>query len=268
MADREPKRDGSYELDRLMKFDDIVCRIYDDTRMPSGTREVALAMAWALERGPTAQPDVTFWTLVRRSLGADSIGRARISELIAADAPRYEDRSDWFSSNGPCEGPRVRPYKPREQHNAGGCYLSHHPHVGPCRFTEVYGVGAQPHDHTEGGAICGARSSIRVKERDMATGWVTSRWFCRRHEGRAREVRAQLAARGEPPEPIPNRGGLLPRYFAADWAKIYDHHCGKIHRRWSEPYCGVDADHWPTPGKTMIPKRPRLALVARVEVSE
>lgn len=249
-----------------MKFDDIVCRIYDDSRMPSGTREVALAMAWALERGPTAQPGVTFWTLVRRALGADRIGRPRMSELLAADAPRYVNRAEFGAGSGLCEGPRVRPYKPREQ-SPPGCYL-HHPHVGRCRFTEVYGTGAQPRDHTEGGTICGAHGTIKVKERDMVTGWFTTHWFCRRHADRARQVREQLAARGEPPEPIPNTGGLLPRYFAADWAKVYTWHCDKTHRRWKEPYCGVDADHWPTPGKTMIPKRPRLALVASVEVSE
>ncbi|SET49446.1 hypothetical protein [Nonomuraea wenchangensis] len=248
------------ELDRLMKFDDLVCRVYADDRMPPGTREVALAMAWALERGPVAHPEVKFWTLVRRSLGGDRMGRPRLSELIAADAPRYENRSDWSLGNGSCEGPRVRPYKPRER-PPSGCYLDH-PHIGPCRFPEVYGAGGHAHDHTEGGTICGATATIRVKERDMVTGWHTNHWFCRRHAARAREVKQQLAARGEPPEPIPNTGGLLPRYFAADWAKIYALHCEKAYRRWTEPYCGVDADHWPTPGKTMIPKRPRLALVA------
>lgn len=249
------------ELDRLMKFDDLVTRIYADTRMPPGTRELALAMAWALQRGPTAQPGVKFWTLVRRALGGNAIGRPRMSQLIADDAPRYVDRAEYGMGHGTCEGPRVRPYKPRYKPPTG-CYLPHHPHVGPCRHTIVHGTGGTAYDHTEGGAICGANATIRVAEHDMVTGWVTSRWFCRRHEGRAAEVRAQLAARGEPPEPIPNAGGLLPRYFAADFATLYAQHCEKVHRRWSEPYCGVDADQWPTPGKTMIPRRPRLALVA------
>lgn len=31
---------------------------------------------------------------------------------------------------------------------------------------------------------------------------------------------------------------------------------------WNPPYFGCDADDWPVPGKTVIPKRPRLALVA------
>lgn len=72
-------------------------------------------------------------------------------------------------------------------------------------------------------------------------------------------MKAQLAARGEPPEPVPNRGGLLPRYFAADWATIYARHCERSWTArmlgWEPPYHGCDADEWPVPGRTLIPRR-------------
>lgn len=257
------------ELDRLTKWDDLVARIYDDSRMRPGVREVALAMAWALERGPTARPGEKFWTVVRKALGYDAIGRWRLSELIAEDAPRYEEPGFYSLGKGPCEGPRLRPYRPRPHPRPGidSCLYDHHPHLGPCRFTQVYGYGGtqEPSDHTEGGTICGADGTIRIREHDMATGWVTFRWFCRRHAERAREVRQQLAARGEHPEPIPNRGGTLPRYFAADWAEIYRRHCEKAGRGWTEPGYGVDADHWPTPDAVRPRTRRRLALIPAAE---
>lgn len=153
------------------------------------------------------------------------------------------------------------------------CLVSaHHPHLGDCQYTTIHywhndGVirdypGPEHAVPERDDSVCGAHATITVVERDMVTGWETVRRFCPRHKERAREVKAQLAARGEPPEPVPNRGGLLPRYFAGDWAKIYAVHCEKAHQAWTAPYYGVDADEWPVPGKTLIPKRPRLAVVA------
>lgn len=261
--------EDSDDLERLRAYDKAVRRIYEDTRMPPETRELALAMAWALERAPRPPDGPKYWTTVRRALGVDVIGKPRMGKLIAADAPRYEEPRRW--GNGSCEGPRLRPYKParRPVREAGTCWRDHHPHLGDCMFTEIVYPGAgstSGSDHTEGGTICGANATIRVSEADMVTGWVTRRWFCRRHSDRAREVKEQLAARGEPPEPIPNTGGLLPRHFAADWVKLYEWHCSKqCMGRWVAPYHGVDADEWPTPGQAMVPRRPRLALVTELD---
>lgn len=171
----------------------------------------------------------------------------------------------------------MRPYQPRRPVDLDCCLVSdHHPHLGECRYTTVRYAHldgtTSPYPGPEhaiperDNSVCGAHGTIEVTERDMVTGWETSRWFCSRHKNRAREVRAQLAARGEPPEPVPNTGGLLPRYFAADWAVIYARHCERSWTPrmlgWEPPYHGVDADEWPTPGKTLIPRRPRLAVVS------
>lgn len=239
-----------------MTHDELQAAIWNDERhLPPGTRETALAIGWVLHREPEHRDEL--WKRVKQMLGHDG-WHWRLHEYIAGDAPRY-DPGNWHLEGAECEGPRVRPYKPR-QPEPDRCLVSdHHPHLGDCQFTIVYGEGPPPQrDNT----VCGAHGTLRVVERDMVTGWETVHYFCRRHLERAREVRAQLAARGEPPEPVPNKGGLLPRYFAGDWAKVYGKHCEKAHQTWTAPYYGVDADDWPVPGKTLIPKRPRLALVA------
>lgn len=241
-----------------MTHDELQAAIWNDERaLPPSTREVALAVGWVLHREPEHREKL--WRRVTQLLGHDG-WRWRIHESVAADAPRY-DPGNWHYGAGECEGPRVRPYKPRRTMDLDRCLVSdHHPHLGECQYTIIYGGTETPPERD--GSVCGAHGTIRVKERDMVTGWLTVHWFCRRHLERSKEVRAQLDARGEPPEPVPNKGGMLPRYFAGDWAKIYALHCGKANQPWQPPYHGVDADEWPVPGKTLIPKRPRLALVA------
>jgi hypothetical protein len=257
-----------------MTHDELQAAIWNDERgLPPGTREVALAMAWVLHREPEHPPGGGFWKRVRELLGND--GRLtrdghgwRLHDLIAGDAPRYE-AGNWHLGSRGCEGPRLRPYKARRPAWMDRCLVSeHHPHVGDCRYPEVYGDISDYAPERDGrdGSVCGSHGTISVAERDMVTGWETDHWFCSRHKDRAREVKAQLAARGEPPEPVPNTGGLLPRYFAADWAVIYARHCERSWTvrmlGWEPPYHGCDADEWPVPGKTLIPRRPRLSVVA------
>lgn len=256
--------------------DELVAAIWNDERsLPPGTREVALAVAFVLHQEP-GNPKL--WGRVRELLGCQGLtyqavnGKMvvhwRLHDLIADDRPRYET-AWWSTSGGGCEGPRLRPYRPRRGAGTGQCLVSgHHPHLGECKYTVIYdgrGHGLEPPEPERDNSVCGAYGTISVTERDMVTGWQTEHRFCRRHAERADEVKVQLAARGEPPEPIPNTGGLLPRYFAGDWAAIYAKHCGEVRmgigRPWRVPYHGVDADEWPVPGKTLVPKRPRLSLV-------
>lgn len=251
----------------LQAHDDLQARIWADERMAPGTREVALAMAWVLHRSAEGEP--FGWNRLRQMLGHDGhLTRGghgwRMHDLIAGDAPRYECARNWSECEGSCEGPRLRPYRPHRPAWDTGCVVSrHHPHLGDCRFPQIYGMTLGSGDERDD-RVCGAHATVRITERDMVTGWERTRWFCSRHRQRAAEVKAMLAARGEPPEPIPNAGGCLPRYFAADWAAVYARYCEKswtVHG-WKPPYHGVDADDWPVPGRTLIPKRPRLSLVA------
>ncbi|REF00323.1 hypothetical protein [Thermomonospora umbrina] len=243
----------------LTKYDKLCREVYGDARMAPGTREVVLAMGWVMFRHPDRPQGGPFWQHVRRVLGRNRYGKPRVWDLIAADAPRYEQPGGHHLT-GPCEGPRHRPYKPRPAPRATATGLREAQtivHVPPA------GAPA-PYDPTDGGRVCGASGSIRVTEADMVTGWTRTHWFCRRHHDRARQVQAQYDALGDPPPPIPNIGGLLPCYFTADWETVY----AEAVRRtmgapytWERPYHGLAADEWPVPGRQPIPRRPRLSII-------
>lgn len=249
----------------LRKYDDLCREAYTDTRLPPGTREVVIAMGWVMFRHPDQPSGAPFWTELKRILWANAYGKPRLWDLIADDAPRYEQPGASYTWSGPCEGPRIRPYRPRPTNPP-------ETDVTDLRVTQtiihvpIGGAPSSPYDHTQGGRICGADGSIGVIEADMTTGWTTTHWFCRRHSARAREIKAQLDARGEPPPPIPNRGGLLPCYFKADWQAVYEKAVDRALRggaaRWQPPYYGLAADDWPVPGKQPIPRRPRLSVIA------
>ncbi len=267
--------------DELAEWDTLTARIYADRDFTPGGREVALALAWVLYRDDS-EPG-SRWKRVREILGTTSgpYPQWRIWGAIGEDLPYYAP-GNWRAGGGECEGPRLRPYKPRRGPDAGRCLVSdHHPHLGDCQFTQIWfahedgTVTDQPgprhitHPPERDDRVCGAHGTIEITEEDMVTGWETSHWFCRRHLERAKEVKAQLAARGEPPPPIPNRGGVLPRYFKADWAERYS--CAlkyplgwRVHPPcgWEPPYHGLCRDDWPVPGKTIVPRRPRLAVVS------
>lgn len=232
---------------RLRVYDALVARIYVDRRLPVGTREAALAMAWTWHRHPgtPAGPDTDlFWERLTDVLGPGDYRGSRVGTLLAEDAPRYEPPRNVWVHSGACEGPRLRPYRRRNPAPNPDCVI----HVAPGY------VEPAPRDNR----ICGANATIRVVEHDMITGWVRARWFCRRHAGRAEEVRAQIEAMGAPPAPIPNAGGLLPRYFTADWTAIY----ARYRPGWRPPYHGVCADDWPSPkDRHRVPRPPRLSVV-------
>ncbi|MGW4528895.1 hypothetical protein [Amycolatopsis sp. NPDC004378] len=234
-------RDAARELADLQAHDDLVARIYAD-RLPGEVRELALALAWVGLRDPARHdPDgESRLTRAARLLGRDEIGRWRHKLGFAADAPRYEPEHHLRSGMS-CQGPRVRPYRPR-----GGA---------PAAAASTSPTTA---------LVCGSHATISVEERDLATGHVVAlHAFCRRHREDADRVRRQLAARGEPLNPpIPNTGGWLPRYFTAKplerlyrWART----------GWTPPDAGLCRDDWPTGDVRFLPRRQRLALVVTAD---
>jgi hypothetical protein len=97
-----------------------------------------------------------------------------------------------------------------------------------------------------------------VEEKDPRTGWVTAHWFCKRHKEHADRVTEQVRQQNEQaPEPIPNTGGLLPVFFKADWAKVYQHY----RPHWTAPSYGLCADDWPTPEETPPRTHGRLRAI-------
>jgi hypothetical protein len=227
-------RSPEQELGDLQEYDDLCARIYADADLDPGTRELAQAMAWLQLRDPARHgPEESFLSRVGRLLGRDQLGRWRHRELFSKDAPRYEPPRPMWSSYRACEGPRVRPYRRR---------------------------GDPPPPPSPGPLVCGANGQVRVPERDLVTGQITRvHWFCSRHAEHADRVQAQIARAGEPPPPLPNAGGRLPRYFKPEGLiKVYEW----ARPGWKPPFHGICADDWVLDGTpVLIPKRPRLALV-------
>jgi hypothetical protein len=230
---RPKSASGSDGFSELLRYDKLCARIYADERMPPGTRELALTLAWTALRDPERHNGEANVAAAARILGRD--GREwRLRDLFARDVPRYEKPQAWA---GPCDGPRLRPYVRRG-----------------------YGYSDEEADRrTAGNTRCGDHAREFVHEWDMVTGQVSRTWwFCSRHQADRRRVQAQVAALGGPPPAIPNEGGLLPCYFqptaVAWWYK-------EVRPWWEPPYHGICADDWPIPGQQPVPKRPRLALI-------
>ena len=257
-------------------FAELVAAIYEDPRVGHETRELLLAVAYAVDLAKR-EDGVSPLKIARRKLGVHA-GRARYDRLIANDAPRYElpYQAQERCNLGPaCEAPRLRPYRPRPYKPRTQPEQSELPEPTPIRPTPIppeiaafanamkkqaTATYTPPKDWRTEDGVCGAGSHHRILEKDPRTGWVTAHWFCKRHKDHADRVAEQVRTQNEAaPEPIPNTGGLLPCYFKADWEKVYRHYRGKF---WEPPSYGLCADDWPTPGETRtLPSRGRLRMV-------
>lgn len=97
--------------------------------------------------------------------------------------------------------------------------------------------------------LCGKTGGCGMVDRDPDTGEGRMVWWCSRHK----EIEAQFRARarewkanGQPCPPA-NTGGVLRRYFNADWAQIY---------RWASPHREPMEG-----GREATPPRPTLRLI-------
>lgn len=231
---RRPKRTGGGNGSEFAKY---AHRIYQDKRADTRSRELLLAVAYAVTMAPIDE-DVEEWSSVWRAI-CSAIGSAvtdwdGLRSRIREDIPRYEPPGRRWGTDPldrRCSGPRVR----------------FHPD-GPDDFRNKL-------------KICGARAHDKVVEKDPVTGWHTNRWFCERHGDQFRRVQEQVKEQNEQaPESIPNRGGLMPCYFESDWVELYR---WSLHgsSTWKPPSYGVCADDWPIPGKEPVPQRARLRLI-------
>lgn len=237
------------------EFYDYAKRIYADGRADHESKEMLLALAYALTT--PREDDVSVWTVARDALGADRIGRPRLNELISRDAPCYKSpvlyahRRDVEQLFQRCSAPRIRPY-PEPAAPEGMLNLFELAGQAPA-------VPPEP-DFRNRLGVCGSDASDYAIERLPETGWHKVLWYCSRHRAELDRVKRQLK---EPnalaPKPIPNWGGLLPSYFDSDWLRLYRFYCGE---HWAPPVYGVRADDWPIPGKDPVPMRARLRLAA------
>ncbi|MCZ0983905.1 hypothetical protein O1L60_44890 [Streptomyces diastatochromogenes] len=119
-----------------------------------------------------------------------------------------------------------------------------------------------PEDFRNRLGICGSNADWEhhAIEKQAGTGWYKYHWYCKRHVDHLERVREQLREpNSRAPEPIPNKGGLLPAYFESDWLHAYRHRLGE---GWQPPAYGLSADDWPVPGADPVPPRARLRLAA------
>ncbi|MGW0334351.1 hypothetical protein ACWD0J_21190 [Streptomyces sp. NPDC003011] len=215
-------------------FADFARQIYTDKRATPMAREMLLAFGYATMVAHSEDDrDVhAVWSTARHAMGSTPRGREwRLDQAIAEDAPRYSSGKE--RSHRVCVAPRLRP----------------HPD-GPDDFRNKRG-------------ICGTVADWEhyAVEKQAGTGWYKYHWFCRRHLDHLVRVREQLREpNSRAPEPIPNRGGLLPVYFESDWVARYRIHLG--YPDWQPPVYGISADAWPTPGVERVPPRARLRLAA------
>jgi hypothetical protein len=238
-------------------FPEFVAAVYEDPRVGHEARELLLAVGYAVDLAKR-EDGVSPLKVARRKLGVEHGRKARYDRLVADDAPRYKpprEAADWHPSGAPsCEGPRLRPYRPRAYKPRTQPELpeptrlsSRRPTVLPPELAalkaEAMATYTPPRNWRTEDGVCGANSHHRVLEKDPRTGWITAHWFCKRHKDHADRVAEQVREQNEQaPEPIPNTGGLLPVYFKADWEKVYRHFLP----RWEPPKYGICADDWPS----------------------
>jgi hypothetical protein len=235
-------------------FPEFVAAVYEDPRVGHETRELLLAIGYAVDLAKR-ENGISPLKVARRKLGFEHGRQARYDRLVANDAPRYKpprEAADWHPSGAPpCEGPRLRPYRPRAYKPRTETTPPDVPNLRdeaiarrlPPPVVHVTVGYTPPRDWGTEDGVCGAQSHHRVLEKDPRTGWITAHWFCKRHKDHADRVAEQVREQNEQaPEPVPNTGGLLPCYFKADWEKVYRHYLP----HWQPPKYGICADDWPT----------------------
>lgn len=272
------------EMNRLWAYDEFVAGVYEDRRLTGPIRDLILLMGWMLWRDPTA-PNGDYqgrwWHRVQELTERDAVaGRRRadrswpgFQQVIADDLPAYYG-ARFSEYAGRCEGPRLRPYQPRPP--AGRCVIPVHPHSGDCQIpdrppSKSWSDWAEKEIAARDG-VCGEpTNAVPVVERDQVTGQDRLHWFCRRHEVAATQLRLDLEVPNRSaPEPVPNRGGLLPCYLqyqddplGTRWIEVYRWASGR--RDWVPPVWGVKADDWPAPEEAERleppPARPTLVVL-------
>lgn len=256
-------------------FPEFVAAVYEDPRIGHETRELLLAIGYAVDLAKREE-GVSPLRVARRKLGRDRIGKPRYDALVAADAPRYKlpYQAQERANLGPaCEAPRLRPYKPRPYKPRTDVLPPDVPNLRdeavarrlPPPIVHVMPGWTPPRDWRTEDGVCGAGSHHRVIEKDPRTGWITAHWFCKRHKEHADRVAEQVREQNEQaPEPIPNTGGLLPCYFKADWEKVYRHYLP----HWEPPRYGLCADDWPSVDEAQPRWHGRLRAIDGVNLEE
>ncbi|MER8268007.1 hypothetical protein ABT007_27850 [Streptomyces griseus] len=86
------------DREAMVRHDQLATRVYEERRMPAGTRDLVLALGWATLRDPRRHhPEEGVWARTRDILNADD---RRMWQLLADDVPCYEH--DWHAEPRGC----------------------------------------------------------------------------------------------------------------------------------------------------------------------
>jgi len=213
------------DRDALIRFDQLATRVYEERRMPTGTRDLILALGWVTLRDPRRHdPTRLLWERTRDVLNADN---KRMWELIAEDAPRYDAHLTEASTPNGCQAPMVRAKR-------------------LCGRSTIHGF-------SEFDPVTGWSRYWGFCNRPRCREYAKPIWERAKHSATKR------------PEPIPNTGGLLPLFFSWNWKDKYAKAAERIYtiHGWQEPSYGLSADEWPqVPGQEKPKAFPKLRLIA------
>ncbi|MEU1327154.1 hypothetical protein [Streptomyces microflavus] len=93
------------DRDGMLRYDELTSRVFSERRMPSGTRDLLLALGWVTLRDPRRHdPTLGVWVRTRDVLNADN---KRMWQLITEDVPRYDSNLHDDSPMG-CQAPMIR----------------------------------------------------------------------------------------------------------------------------------------------------------------
>lgn len=213
------------DRDGMLRYDQLVTRVYGERRMPSGARDLILALGWVTLRDPRRHdPRITTWARTREVMNADN---KTMWTLIGGDAPRYDARLSEADTPRGCQAPMVRA-------------------EGLCGRSTMHGF-SEFDPATGWSRLWGFCNRPRCRE-----------------YGRPIQERARHSFTVRP-EPIPNVGGLLPLFFAWDWERRYRKAAEAVPQLigWEPPSYGLSADEWPEIAGHEKPKAfDKLRLIA------
>jgi hypothetical protein len=196
------------DLKRILSVHDLIARIYADDRFPPpGHFDGDLRMFAITVTWAVGVERAPKGERFKRVCEVMHLDNSRFWELIRADLPRYEPERG--SDTGLCEAPMIRREGVCGKHGMQGFHVTN-PHDGTWRLVS----------------------------------------YCSRHRDVANKVWAAEKARkdrGDLPEPLPNRGGLLPCYIRWNWEKNYK----LAQSSWTPPKVGICADDWPVMAKVV-----------------
>ena len=208
----------------MIRYDQLATRVYGETRMPAGTRDLILTLGWVTLRDPRRH-DPTAPTIWERARDAMNVSNKEIWTLLAEDVPRYEH--DWHTGPTGCQAPMVRAQRLCGRSTTFG-FAEFDPHTG---WMTDWGFCSRPRCREYMKPIYDRAHGSKDKAPDPIpnTGGLLPLFFAWDWEKRYRKAMQVIRYRND----------------------------------WEPPSYGLSADEWPeVPGQEKPKAFPKLRLIA------